>query len=530
MNQPLSFRKQWALASAGGIAYFLAFPGMDVWPLAFICWIPLLIASDGQSARRHLFLGWWMGTLSTAFGFYWILDMLTNFSGFPLPVCLIFAGLLASYHGLRFGGAMWLARRVEEKTGQRFLGWLGGFVLFEFLMPLLFPWFYGASVHQLTALIQIADLGGPILVGAVLLAFNYGCYLLYRAIAANRRLGHPSSAVIKDWRKHSYALALLALTPLGLVYGWLRLSQVESAIAAAPSLHIGIVQANMGIFEKHDSPTEGVDRHIRLSKELVRSSEEAQDPLDFIVWSETSAVQATFVGSEDLSYGPLAQIIGVPLIIGAVLVESAPPPRNFISYNTALQVEPNGTVSNRYDKRYLVPFGEYLPWGEEFPELYELSPQTGRFQPGKLTDAFNIAGSSVSVDICYEDVVPSYMNRLINSHPHAEAMINLTNDAWYGDTTEPWIHLALAKFRSIEHRRALVRSVNSGVSAFISPTGEVLKHTKAFEQTTLSGRIPRLKGRTVFEVLGDIPWYAISLLAVLAAFLPRRFYAKNLEK
>ena len=99
--------------------------------------------------------------------------------------------------------------------------------------------------------------------------------------------------------------------------------------------------------------------------------------------------------------------------------------------------------------------------------------------------------------------------------------MNITNDAWFGDTTEPWEHLALAKFRAIEHRRFLVRSTNSGVSAIIDPMGGVVSNTKTFVAEAQEGTVRWMRGRTVYEVVGDWPWWMLALAMGYASFRRR---------
>ncbi|MDB5215111.1 MAG: Apolipoprotein N-acyltransferase, partial [Myxococcaceae bacterium] len=123
----------------------------------------------------------------------------------------------------------------------------------------------------------------------------------------------------------------------------------------------------------------------------------------------------------------------------------------------------------------------------------------------------------VSVLICYEDILPSFTNRMV-AHADPELLVNITNDAWFGDTTEPWEHLALAKFRAIEHRRFLVRSTNSGVSAIVDPMGGVVSHTKTFVAEAQEGTVRWLRGTTVYEVVGDVPWWLLALAAGYACF------------
>jgi apolipoprotein N-acyltransferase len=192
-----------------------------------------------------------------------------------------------------------------------------------------------------------------------------------------------------------------------------------------------------------------------------------------------------------------------------------------VLFNSALASEASGEVVDRYDKRYLLAFGEYLPLGDVWPVLHEWSPNSGRFTRGTRIEPIEVTGRSIAVLICYEDIIPSYVNTIMTGGS-PELIVNLTNDAWFGDTTEPWIHLALAKFRAVEHRRYLVRSVNSGVSAFVDPVGRVTGHTQTFVEASLKRQIAWLDGSPPYGWMGDLPWWIVSALALAGAFVPRR--------
>jgi apolipoprotein N-acyltransferase len=117
-----------------------------------------------------------------------------------------------------------------------------------------------------------------------------------------------------------------------------------------------------------------------------------------------------------------------------------------------------------------------------------------------------VAGRSISVLICYEDTLPAFVNRAVN-HARPEMIVNLTNDGWFGDTTAPWIHLALAKLRAVEHRRYLLRSTNSVVEG------------NMFQQQTLDAEVRWMTGpRTGYEILGDAPWWVASGLILCLVF------------
>ena len=151
-------RLAYALAVGTGFLYFLAFPGIDLWPLSFVALAPLMIALKNQPPRRAAGLGWAAGFTMTMAGFYWLLEMLKTFSGFPTVVCLFFMAVLCGYQGGRIALMGYLYGRAEKR------GWPAGpvfalaFIASELVYPLLFPWYFGATVHQVPALTQIADL------------------------------------------------------------------------------------------------------------------------------------------------------------------------------------------------------------------------------------------------------------------------------------------------------------------------------------------------------------------------------------
>ena len=122
--------------------------------------------------------------------------------------------------------------------------------------------------------------------------------------------------------------------------------------------------------------------------------------------------------------------------------------------------------------------------------------------------------------VCYEDILPEFTNQAVR-HADPELLVNMTNDAWFGDTLEPWQHLALAQFRAIEHRRYLVRGTNSGVSAVVDPVGRVVVHSGTFAVEAISATIHWMRSRTVYEWIGDWPWLIVSLLSLGAAFRRR---------
>jgi apolipoprotein N-acyltransferase len=303
---------------------------------------------------------------------------------------------------------------------------------------------------------------------------------------------------------------------LAALYGFIRIPMVDSRSAAADKLEVGLVQANMSLMGKRKNKREGLDRHLTQTHSLKE-----QGPLDLVVWSETSVMSPVLEDEADHALRQqFTRQLGVPALFGSVLVRPVQDAREYVLFNSALLTNKKGSVVGRFDKQLLLAFGEYLPFGETFPILYQWSPHTGHFQSGTSFKPLKLGDHEIAVVICYEDVLPSFVNREMREG-EPELIANLTNDAWFGDSTEPWIHLALAKFRAVEQRKFFVRSTNSGVSAFIDPVGRIISNTKTFEETSQRATLRWLKGKTLYTLLGDGPWWLASLLSFAFAFVRR---------
>jgi apolipoprotein N-acyltransferase len=504
-RSPLRLSAAHGLALLSGLLYFLAFPGIGLWPLSFVALAPLIVALHGQTPRRAGAIGWTSGFTMTMCGFYWLLGMLQTFSGFSTPLCLLFMSILCAYQAGRMVACGWLTVRAEERGWPPGVAFSLAFVASELVYPLLFPWAYGATVHQIPALVQLGELGGPIAVGLVLVAPNLALAELVIA-----KLEHRAPS----WKKIG---ALAAVPAFAALYGAIRIPMVDAAVAAGPKAHVGLVQANMSLMGKRRDRNEGLRRHMELTRELQR-----RGPLDLVVWSETSVM-----APQDEEIAPsvyrtqFTASLGVPAVFGAVLVRKVEDVRGYVLFNSALLSDGQGEVRGRYDKQFLLAFGEYLPLGEQFPSLYEISRNSGRFTPGKTLAPLRLGEHGIATFICYEDIIPSFVRSIVKSGD-TDLLVNLTNDAWFGDTTEPWIHLALSQLRAVEHRRFLLRSTNSGVSAIVDPVGRVVTHSSTFRQEAVSGSITWLRASTGYELWGDGPWWIATLASLVLAFVRRR--------
>jgi apolipoprotein N-acyltransferase len=158
-----------------------------------------------------------------------------------------------------------------------------------------------------------------------------------------------------------------------------------------------------------------------------------------------------------------------------------------------------------------------------------MSPNSSRFSSGDSLEPLPFGDHRIAALICYEDILPAFVNKMVR-HADPDLLVNLTNDTWFGNSTEPWIHLALAKLRAVEHRRYLIRSTNSGVSAMIDPVGRVPLHSGTFTEESLIVVAKFMRTRTVYEILGDWPWWLATAAIAAMAFVRRERAMKLLGR
>lgn len=513
----VSNRLHLVLAALSGLLYYLSFPGVDFWPLTFVVWTPWMLGLVGRTPKQALLGGLVLGLVVGVTGFYWLLEMLETFSGFGPALCAVFMLLLCAYQAGRFSLLGWLYVRGVDRGHARGLLFCLAFVASETAYPMLFPFTFAATVHEVYPLVQVAEIGGPIAVGLTLLAPSWLLALVLESRLRLRRAGRPATfrALLGEVGPKR-AAALLAVPVVSALYGLVRIVQVDAIVAHAEKIKVGLVQANMGLAEKRTEFEEGRRRHEQATKKL-RTKHRAE----LVVWSETSLAGAIHERDVEAVYGKLAKKLKVPTIMGAVLARRVDDARKYALFNSAVLGTPEGRIEGRYDKQYLLAFGEYLPLGERFPILYEWSPKSGHFTPGTSFSPLRFGKHEIAVFICYEDIIPSFVNRLMNeSSP--ELLVNMTNDAWFGDTTEPWEHMALSTLRAVEQRRFFVRSTNSGISGFVDPVGRILQKTGTFEQAAIAQEVAWMTSWTPYRLLGNWPWIFGTLASFGFAFFRRR--------
>ena len=337
-----------------------------------------------------------------------------------------------------------------------------------------------------------------------------------------------------DGRAARYpALAAATLLAAALIFGAVRMRQVDDIIALAPRLKIGLVQPNFAYSANTEFSRDEAIRQLTALQSQSRRLQQAGAEL--VVWSE-GAYPVTLPRDFSADFAPdylgmIRRGVNIPLVIGADMYD----PAHEDAFNSAILLDRDGRVAGRYDKVRLLAFGEYIPGIETFPWLRKFLPEgTGRFTAGHGPGVITLRGAGerdwkLGPVICYEDILQGFLHDLGKLHPNL--LVNLTSDSWFGADTEPWEHLALAVFAGVELRVSMVRAVNSGVSALIDPNGRLLQKTYADDPY----RNPRAEdgilvtapgmqgGHTVFVAVGNLFAYlcvAATLLLVGASRFP----------
>jgi len=463
----LNFYGAFGLVTLSGCLWFLAVTPFDLSALAWIAAVPLLLGVDrAPSFKQALFLGWWAGVVETAGGFYWLIDVMQRFADFPwwaaAPVLLLFCAARALifllFTGIVCGIRLW--RRIPMTLLAPIV-----MVSCELAVPQLFPCGQWISQAWHPLVIQIAELTGPLGVTALLMLINGALYDL----AVDRRAARYP------------ALAAAALLVAALIFGAVRMRQIDAIVARAPRLKVGLVQPNFAYTTDGEFSRDEAIRQLTALQAESRRLQQAGAQL--VVWSE-GAYPATLPRDFAADFAPqslgmIRRGVTVPVIIGADMYD----PAHDEAFNSAILLDANGRVTGRYDKVRLLAFGEYIPGIAAFPWLRKfLPPGIGKFTPGAGPGVMTLQGSGgpawkLGPVICYEDILQGHLRGVGQLHP--DLLVNLTSDSWFGAVTEPWEHLALAVFASVELRVTMVRAVNSGVSAVIDPNGRLLQQTYA---------------------------------------------------
>jgi apolipoprotein N-acyltransferase len=493
------------LSSLAGVMLALAFPRVGLWPLAWLSFVPFLFALKGRRARHGLLWGWLTGTVATAIGMSWIAGLLERFAGVAWPLAVLATVISAAAHGAALALCGMLTCWLWSHGVRPIIALPLSLVTAELLVPMVFPWPVGMSQYQVLAVIQISDVLG---VHGISFLVALGGAAIYELVT------DPADARTRCW-----VLGAGAIVAACLVYGAVRIGQVRAARERAPSITVGLVQAGLSIADKHDPRRFSINAalHRDMSAQLEREGAE------LVIWPESSHPYTFDHDATRDHRGPRAvrQGFTIPVIFGVGTVDDDRHRR----YNSAFLLDAEGTLHGPADKNQLLLFGEVIPFYDDIAWLREMFPNAWNFTPGTEPGVLEDGRLRAGVLNCYEDMLPDLVRQLARRRPNL--LVNVTNDAWFGDTAEPYEHLAGSVLRAVEHRVDLVRAVNSGVTAVVSSTGQVMAQTRVggpmarfggdeFERTTVLARVRLHDAGTVYTKLGDSWVWAIAIAVFLS--------------
>ncbi|HEV8586538.1 MAG TPA: apolipoprotein N-acyltransferase [Methylomirabilota bacterium] len=492
MSRPADLAAHAAVLLPAAFVTALAFPRTD-WSLTpWLGLAPLLAVATIRAPRTAFLWGWASGTLFFLVLLRWLQFTFQVYSAIPWPVVYGPVVLLAAYCGFWTGAVAWAVSWLTARRSAALalalapFFWVAGEWLRGHLMG-GFPWgTLGYSQYLQLRVIQIAELAGVHGVSFVLLAVNAaiaGCVVLRRARAL-AGLG---------------AAAVLVAATLG--FGTLRLHEPAPPAIGRVSIIQPSIEQPLKWEPRHTQETLGI--YFALLRLVARERP------DLVVWPETAA--PTILRRDPAlveRFRAAAAELKAPMLLGSVDAAGNPPRFR----NTVFLITDRGIVG-RYDKIHLVPFGEFVPLSGVLGFVRGWAEFIAELEAGSRAVVFKTPPAPVGVVICYEGIFPDLFREFVRDG--AQLMVNMTNDAWFGRTSGPEQHLTMYPFRAIEHRVTIVRAANTGVSAFIAPSGIIVRRLHLFERGVLTESVLPRTRHTLFTRLGD--WIGLLSLAVTTA-------------
>ena len=297
-----------------------------------------------------------------------------------------------------------------------------------------------------------------------------------------------------NYKQKSLAAISLAMMVLSLFF----VNQIEWTHADGESLDVALIQGNISQEMKWDR-----SQHPFIMNKYLEMSKKHFDA-DIIVWPETaiptyySLVKDSFIQE----VGQTAYENNIDYLIGVFTFD----PKNGYVYNSVMTL---GNEIGFYRKQHLVPFGEYLPFRGvlTFLDKYIDLPMAD-ISSGEGRPLLRLKGYPVGASICYEAV---YGNEVIGAMPEAKFLVNVSNDAWFGDSLAPHQHLEITRSRAVETGRYLLRATNTGISAVIDPMGKILNKSVQFEDDVVTATIYPYSGSTYYSRWGN--WTIIIIIS-----------------
>jgi len=468
---------------------------MNLHWLHWVAYLPMLWVLREETPRANRWYAWLYGLVGVGLIFRWIVESIVPFSNIPMPlawgILLLFAAVFGLPYLLLWPAVHPLRRRLGD-------GWILALpalqVVIEYLSMyvILFPYNHGVSQYRFPPTWQLASVTG--VWGLTYLLFFVNCALgeaIYR-----RREGRPFPT--------RWVAVAVAVASAVVIWGSLRYERVERVLAEAPTINVGIIQTDKTMTHRFSQSRRKTFHDWVRETQLLASAIEPGD-VDLVVWSEGASPYNVHEGSVYEVIARLARTGGFEMLIGGgtVVRHGRGADRWIEAHNSVYLFGRDGAVLGRYDKVVPLPFGEYLPLANVFPWLRDLIKGPGDFRAG--TEPNVMVGESwrIAAPICYEAVLPSLCRRF----PRPDVMVNVTNDAWFGDSAAPHQHAMLATTRATELGIPLIRSGYTGISMVVEPHGRIYGETRPFTRENLVLRVRMANIPTPYRRFGD--WFVL---------------------
>lgn len=499
--------RPWVSASLSGVLLLLSFPEPGLSILAWMAFLPLLYAVRDKTPKDSFKLGFLSGFVAYAGIFYWLNIVMTTYGKLPLLVSFSLTLLMAAYLALYLASAICLTRFAEDHSVPPLLSFPFLWVALEYTRAHLlsgFPWAsLGYTQYRTLPLIQIADMAGVYGVSFLIILINIFLFQLWRWVRGKNGATYPFLAT-------AAAVSLLLLT---LFYGFISLNRDD----AGKEIKVALAQGNIPQDVKWNPSfqEETVAIYERLSRQISGTATQ------LVVWPESSL---PFFFQKEPAYtariSSLAQELNSHLVVSSPALEYEDGKERLL--NSAYLISSDGSTLGRSDKVHLVPFGEYVPLATFLPFVNKIVQGIGDFSPGTSITPLTAPFGKMGLLICFEGIFPEISREYVLNG--AGLLVNITNDAWFGDSSAPYQHLSMTVFRAVENRVPLVRAANTGITAFIDSRGHIQGMSRLFRETLLTGTVRMGIKRSLYTNYGDIfAWFCCAFsLAVIGSVLFRK--------
>lgn len=493
--------------AALGLPPLFFIPGL----LGFAAWLRLLM--QAPSRRQAFLIGWCFGLGYFMVGLYWIaIAFFTDaekFGALAIPAVFLLCAVMAVFPGFA-GLAFGLVRPKHPVAGAIVLAltwtgaeWLRAHFLWGFPWNLVgYVWIGVLPVSQTAAWIGIYGL-------SILTVLAGALFITSFTMEGRSRFAGPAS---------STALLLLLAT-----IGMLRLQ--GAAVEHQPDIHLRLVQANIDQFHKWDPDLRAASFQRHLSLTATPSSA----PVTHVIWPETAS--AYVLDQDEVARELIAEVVprdGL-VITGFNRFDLDNEPKR--AWNSLGAVDEAEELVAVYDKRRLVPFGEFLPWRFILSQigLKKLTLGTIDFHPGDSQAPLSLGTlPPFNPLICYEAI---FTGDVTGPDQRPVWLLNVTNDAWFGHSSGPYQHLAMARMRAIEEGLPLVRSANTGISAIIDPYGRIEAELGLGETGVLDAGLPNpLEKPTIYALWRHVPILLMVVIGLFSIFMIEKVFKNRYVK